>query len=55
MIILRPPNGGILTLCEVEVYPGPKSGKYTTGSFHNLVLRGQCCVHLLDIIVFFQT
>ena len=27
MIILRPPNAGILTLCEVEVYPGPKSGK----------------------------
>ena len=30
MIILRSSDAGVLTLCEVEVYPGPKSGKYTT-------------------------
>ena len=49
MIILRPPNAGILTLCEVEVYPGPKGGKYMTASYNILALQGQWCICFLDI------
>ena len=44
LIILRPRAPDALILCEVEVYPGPKSGKYTTGSFNILALQGQWCI-----------